>query len=539
LLAVASVLLLPGISSLPPVDRDESRYAQATRQMLESGNYIDIRFQDEPRYVKPIGIYWLQAASVRLLSGDDYGLIWAYRAPSAIGAIGSVVMTAAIGARLFGAPTGMLAGLILSAGLLLGVEARSAKTDACLLAAILMAQAALARCYLDESEGRPTPVWIARLFWVACVVGVLLKGPVVVLVCGLTAGSLSVYERKLGWLKRTRPLVGVLLVLAIVLPWVIAIAASNRGGSFLESFVWDSVGKAFSGQQSHGAPPGYHLIAYWITFWPFSLLGLAGLVWAWRESADPSIRFCLAWVLPTWIAFEVAANKLPHYVLPTFPAIAMLAARFVTAAAPGSISNLAVRVTRVGSVVYRVLGVGLAAAVFVVSWVLQGAPGFAAAVAAMAFLAATGLGDRFRSGLGVAGVAGICAFAAVAYGVIYPTLLPGLESLWISRRVARLVEENKPCAKSTVYAAGFAEPSLVFLLGTETGLHGPRAAADHLLKDPGCGLALVSSTLEDELRARLATAEGRLQSLGTVTGLNYSKGKMLNLTLYRLESGAM
>jgi len=74
LLAVLCLaLLLPGIDAVPPVDRDESRFAQAARQMLESGDFIDIRFRDEPRHNKPVGIYWLQSAAAAIFGADRIG----------------------------------------------------------------------------------------------------------------------------------------------------------------------------------------------------------------------------------------------------------------------------------------------------------------------------------------------------------------------------------------------------------------------------------------------------------------------------------
>jgi len=96
LLVVALLSFLPGFFSIPPIDRDEARFAQATKQMLESGDYVDIRFQDEVRYKKPVGIYWLQAAVVRTASalGFERALttIWLYRMPSLVGAIGAVLL---------------------------------------------------------------------------------------------------------------------------------------------------------------------------------------------------------------------------------------------------------------------------------------------------------------------------------------------------------------------------------------------------------------------------------------------------------------
>ena len=106
LVLVSCVVLLPGISSIPPVDRDEGRYAVATSQMVESGDFIDIRFQEEQRYLQPAGIYWLQSIAVTLTGTADDRAIWAHRIPSFLGILAAVAMTAAIAAGLFGRTAG-------------------------------------------------------------------------------------------------------------------------------------------------------------------------------------------------------------------------------------------------------------------------------------------------------------------------------------------------------------------------------------------------------------------------------------------------
>src|SRR6202795_205851 len=95
-------LYLPGISAIPPLDRDEARFAQATRQMLETGDFLRIRFQDEARNKKPAGIYWLQAAAVSAFSTPAATAIWPYRLPSMIGALAAALLIFAIGSALFG-----------------------------------------------------------------------------------------------------------------------------------------------------------------------------------------------------------------------------------------------------------------------------------------------------------------------------------------------------------------------------------------------------------------------------------------------------
>jgi 4-amino-4-deoxy-L-arabinose transferase-like glycosyltransferase len=93
-------LYAPGLASIPPVDRDEARFARATRQMLETGDFIQIRFQHEARNKKPIGIHWLQAASVALFSAPGSTAIWPYRLPSALAATIAVLLTSVLGATL-------------------------------------------------------------------------------------------------------------------------------------------------------------------------------------------------------------------------------------------------------------------------------------------------------------------------------------------------------------------------------------------------------------------------------------------------------
>src|SRR6266516_5287308 len=122
LVFVSLLSFLPGFFSIPPIDRDEARFAQATKQMLEAGDYIDIRFQDEVRYKKPVGIYWLQAAVVK--TAESLGVsearttIWLYRVPSLIGAIGAVLLTY-WGALAFVTARGaFLAGLMMATCLL-------------------------------------------------------------------------------------------------------------------------------------------------------------------------------------------------------------------------------------------------------------------------------------------------------------------------------------------------------------------------------------------------------------------------------------
>ena len=154
LILMCLAMYLAGLGAIPPLDRDEARFAQASKQMLETGDYVDIRFQDVPRYKKPVGAYWAQAATTGLLSSDR-SAIWTYRVPSVLGATAAVLLTLAL-ARLFMARRmALLAAGVLATSLLLGAEAHMAKTDALLLATVVAVQLGLARAGSDRRDRQP------------------------------------------------------------------------------------------------------------------------------------------------------------------------------------------------------------------------------------------------------------------------------------------------------------------------------------------------------------------------------------------------
>src|SRR5262249_38509159 len=130
LVPLCAALYLPGLFALPPIDRDEARYAQAARQMVESGDFTVPHLQEEPRLIKPIGAYWLQVAALRLADPHPGAPIGAHRLPSVLGAFAAVFGTYAIGRRWFAPRVACLGAAWLAASALLVVEAHLATTDA-------------------------------------------------------------------------------------------------------------------------------------------------------------------------------------------------------------------------------------------------------------------------------------------------------------------------------------------------------------------------------------------------------------------------
>jgi 4-amino-4-deoxy-L-arabinose transferase-like glycosyltransferase len=542
LLLFGLLLWLPGFAALPTIDRDEARYAQATKQMLETGNFIDIRFQEEPRYKKPIGIYWLQAAAVTLTGGPEPGRIWPYRLPSLLGGLVSLLLTLALGDRLFGRPVGFIAGLLLAAAPLLGIEVRMATTDAALLACCLTALWALAgiRLRRDQLHGVAQP-WRWRwgepmLLWAALGLGILIKGPIVLLVVGGTIGGLLLAERRFRWLMDLRPFAGMLLALAIALPWFVLIVRASGGAFFERAVGQDFLGKLIGVQESHFGPPGYYLVLFWLTFWPASLVAALAAPAIWRERRSDPVRFCLAWLIPTWLVFELALTKLPHYVLPLYPAVAILAAAGLVqpvSASGGSWSAAArwtvaavwaaigLAIASLGVLVPRALGV----AVDPLAWALLGV---VAALVGGVLLAWQG--GRERRALAL-----LLPLATLPPLFLFGRMLPALDPVWLSREVARAVATEQPCPATAVAAVGYQEPSLVFALGTDTALVGVDEAAARLAADPACSLALVPEGQAPAFLKRLAAASLEARPVAAIAGFDYNKLHAERLTLYAAD----
>src|SRR5690349_525005 len=231
------LLWTPGVLSLPPLDRDESRFAESSRQMLTSGDFIDIRFGHVPRYKKPIGIYWLQAATTAVAGAGDRGQIWTYRLPSLLGGLLAVLLTYWCARSFASREESWLSGALVGATLLLTGEATIATTDAVQLACMLGTMGLVLRAYLAGRDQRhPIPsVGLVLAGWTALAAGILVKGPVVPAVASVTILALVIWDREWRWLKLLRPLWGVPLALALIAPWAIAILVASHGAFYQQS----------------------------------------------------------------------------------------------------------------------------------------------------------------------------------------------------------------------------------------------------------------------------------------------------------------
>jgi 4-amino-4-deoxy-L-arabinose transferase-like glycosyltransferase len=533
LLIVCVMLFLPGFFQIPPVDRDEAYFAQATKQMIETGDYVDIRYQDDVRYRKPVGIYWLQAVVVKTAQafGDESALttIWLYRTPSLIGAIGAVLTTYWCALAFVSRRGALLAAIMLAASTLLGVEARLAKTDAVLLFTIVAAMAVLARAYLSpRPDSHDRLDWkLPAIFWTALAVGILIKGPVNLMIVGLTALTLSIFERSGRWLLALRPLVGVAWLFLIVLPWFIAIYERVGTAFFVGALGHDMLGKVANAQEAHGAPPGLYFLLFFATFYPGSILAGLAAPAVWRVRREPAAKFLLAWLVPCWIVFELVVTKLPHYVLPLYPAIAIL----ISGAVESKVLSQRPWLVR-GTIWWFIAPILISAAVVTLAIVVARDPAFPAwpffALAMVCGLFAWLLYQPDGAELSMLRVTIGAALMAIG---VFSITLPWLRPVFPSVTLANILHRAN-CANPVAASAGYEEPSLVFLAGTDTRLTDASSAADFLLQG-SCRFAFVEARQERAFALRAEAIGLRYERGPSVAGYNITNGKPIDISVFQ------
>jgi 4-amino-4-deoxy-L-arabinose transferase-like glycosyltransferase len=597
LVLLCLLVFLPGFFSIPVVDRDEARFAQASRQMYESvalapalqtsfhdGGLVIPKVQDRPRLNKPPLIYWLQSASAGLFSrGNPYrDAIWMYRIPSLIAAIVAVLTVYRLGTRMFDRRTGWLAAALLAVSPVIAWEAHQARADMVLLACTTVAMAALWDCYArgrggeDPSESSWKP---ALSFWIALSLGILTKGPITPLVVLLTILALGILAREWRWLGNTRPLLGIPLTILIVAPWVWAVGEKVGWDTYLATIRGETIGRSLSTREGHWGPPGYHTILLPVLFWPGSLLTAAGIALAFRAARDktratdrgvagsalstsPSVprsvyrslrtnlrwdlstsesrpyAFCLAWLLPSWILFELVTTKLPHYTMPLYPAIALISARAVLAAQAGAVDALKDRGQRLGFRIWIAIGVAFCALAPIVVAVLGGSATPVSPLVWLGPLIAVFLtfyllrravrAYRSRSILRCVLVA--VALAALVEFVIFSFILPNGWTLWISRQIASTMRHhgggNGPAA-----VTGYTEDSLVFLTRASIDFLQPEDLMTWCRSHPD---GIVFASHEDWQRAAITDVDeySRWKVGYICQGFNYSKGRDQILNAY-------
>lgn len=536
---IAFLALFPGLSSVPAMDRDESRYAQASRQMMETGDFLNIKFQEYDRHKQPAGSYWLQSLFAQPFGGAD-APIGAHRLPGFVFALLAVGLTAWLGGRIFSPPVGLAAGIVLATTLVLSVEAKTAKTDAILLGLGMIAQTALMILMVEIKQKRPQFWGWPALLWGALGASLLVKGPIFLMVTALTLIAFVAWKREPGLLLKVRPLPGVALALAIFVPWFVAINLATDWAFAAEAIGHSMLGKVDEAQENHSGPLGYHIVATAITFWPgFALLGL-GILAAWHNRTSDSVKFLIAWIIPTYVVFEIVATKLAHYTLPSFPAIAILVGLGLSQLSEllrswtGKMAHWATAI--VAMLVASALGFAPILANRELGHELDfasyGAVGFG-------FLAALVIGYlALKPSLVRLAVSGLAA--AGLYACVFALAMPSMDKLWTSERLARIVDQFEGCETFDVTVGGYREPSVAFNLGTNTWLAYDGAdTARYLLENRACGIAIVDALWQADFDAAIAQSGMSVRELAQFEGYNSVGADPLSLTIVTLSTSSV
>jgi len=520
---------LPGVLAVPPIDRDESRFAEASAQMLETSDFVSIHFQDQPRFKKPVGIYWLQALSVGAVSHVEDRAIWAYRLPSLAGAMLAAAACAWGAAAFLGPGLALLAGALLGSSFMVSTEAGIAATDGALCGAVTLAMAALGRLYLAGRGGPPAGRWTKVLLWTGVALSVLLKGPIGPMVMALTLLALAIWERRVRWMGKLGWGWGLIGVAVVTLPWAMAITVASDGAFWGAAVGGDLAPKLMGDQESHGAPFGFHLALSPLLLFPATLLLPAGAVAAWRDRATPAVRFALCWLMPAWLVFEITPTKLIHYTLPLYGALAWLMANALTAPMGPRIRALGAGLLVLAGAVFA-----LAGPLAVLRLHIPSAEVWAILAALLFLIAAGGGAWLFWRKQAVAATAFVCAAALIAHAVLMGAMVPALKSLWLSTEAVRALatvgaNPREGVAQGPVTVAGYAEPSLVFLLGADTQLGGGKDAADAIREGRP---AIVEGRADEAFKTGLRTDGAVARLAAQVQGLDYSKGRADILRIY-------
>jgi 4-amino-4-deoxy-L-arabinose transferase-like glycosyltransferase len=338
-----------GTWSLPLIDRDEPRFAEASREMIERSNYIVPYFNNQLRLDKPPLTYWAQVASYHIFGENDF----AARFPSVIAAALTAILIFAWGRRIGGEKLGWWAAIIFTLSLQTFVHAKAAVADMWLVLFVTLASWAgyelLQRSTLDQGAAVSRPPWAIwkspfLVFYLALALGFLAKGPIAWTPL-LTVAVVTIYMREWQLFRRFKFVGGILLILIVVALWGIPALIQTRGEFFTVGIGRHVVTRSFMTLEGHGANSfgmyalllPFYFVTVFISFFPWSikLPWLIRKLWR-REKAGvnapgysgiPIDTYLLWGIAVVFVIFTLVSTKLPHYTLPAFPLLALLLAR--------------------------------------------------------------------------------------------------------------------------------------------------------------------------------------------------------------------
>lgn len=323
LVLVGAALMLPNLGVPSLWDIDEGHNAEAAREMFESGNWVTPTFNFQLRVDKPAMLYWLQIAGYQVFGVNEF----AARLPSALAAILTLLLTYELGRRMFDAGTGLLAGLVLASAGMFCAAGHFANPDALLNACGVLTFLVFWWSFAGNGQA-----WLVLLGFTMGL-GVLAKGPVGLVlpasVIGLFLLSTWQWRRVLGW----RLLWGLLAFLVVAAPWYVLVGIETHG-DFLKGFILKhNVQRFLAPMENHRGPIYYYGAALLLGFLPWSVF-FAPAVWnvlqEWGgNDRKRELQFLCCWIIVYVGFFSFSSTKLPNYILPIYPAVAVVVGRFL------------------------------------------------------------------------------------------------------------------------------------------------------------------------------------------------------------------
>ncbi len=332
LIFVAALLTVPNLGAHSLWDMDEGVNAECAREMSEAGTWVVPTFNWELRTAKPVLLYWLQRFAFLAFGVSE----WSARLPSVLLGIGTVLLTYELGRRMFDALTGLLAGVALASAVQFCMLSHAAIPDAPLIFFTTLT------FYLvwcgQENNGRSWLIIPA----IPCGLAVLSKGPVGLALPGLAFVLYFLWNREWRRLFDHRLLFGVVIFLLVVGPWVGLVAAETKGEWLAKFLQNENVNRITTAQENHSGWPIYYVMCLLVLFAPWSSVIGVTLWFGVRGARQSPLmivdgisspvrahRFLLCWFCAYLIPFSLIATKLPNYIGPLYPALALLTARFL------------------------------------------------------------------------------------------------------------------------------------------------------------------------------------------------------------------
>ena len=543
LIILIILALFSGQYSIPPIDRDEARFAQASSQMIQSGDYVNIKFQDEIRAKKPIGIYWLQAFSANIFGQENIG---SYRIPSLLSSIITLVFVGLITRLIFPFYQTLIATLLFASSIVFMGEAHLAKTDATLLCLICVQQYFLLKIILAREKTFKVKYLFPTLVWLAFSFGILVKGPLSIAILFPTVIVFCIIHNSISLIKSLRPILGFLICALVILPWFFAIDEATNGMFLEKAFREDFFSKLQSGQEGHGALPGTHLLILSISIWPISTFLPCLILFCLQNKTNIVIKFLLCWIVPFWVIIEIIPTKLFHYPLPVLPAIAILTIGGIfqfKSNIKKIKSVLLQRITYVSCFLFSFGGIILGGGIFYISskfniekdFILTFFTMLLVFIGIIIFIFSLSLIFNFKI-LNLESSKNFynILFAIIALGsffniINYSLVLPKLDYLYPSKTITKKLEKLKTDA---VASSGYHEPSLVFLLNGNVLLSNPHEVAIFMAEGKN-NVALVEKSDLNQFLQTKDELNLKIIEIGIVKGYNIAKGRHVEIYIFQ------